>query len=222
MRELRGKREEGKVRRPCGWCGSPASQRGLWYGWRGSKLQKLKNIFQTLIIVIYSVSCAIFRAFLFITLYHSLSLCVTLYHSAEMPKIKAVTSQRRSKTKGASPPPLQGEEPADIARTAALQFKGETKMRQCDDVILSESEPLGVSLGCKAEGAEVKGKAKHRILQVAMPLLASGPSTLNDISHSLILSHANLATFRSLAKGKSKSRRERITSLALVGLAECL
>ena len=66
-----------------------------------------------------------------------------------------------------------------------------------------------------------RNHGKHRILQVAMPLLASGPSTLNDISHSLILSHANLATFRSLAKGKSKSRRERITSLALVGLAEC-
>ena len=72
---------------------------------------------------------------------------------------------------------------------------------------------------CFLFGTQKSRKAQN--FQVAMPLLASGPSTLNDISHSLILSHANLATFRSLAKGKSKSRRERITSLALVGLAEC-
>ena len=107
---------------------------------------------------------SVLRDFSRISIYHSLSLFVTLYHSADMAKIKAVTSQRRSKTKGASPPPLQGEEPADIARTAALQFKGETKMRQCDDVILSESEPLGRRP--KASALDVKPKGlKSRIPQ---------------------------------------------------------
>ena len=60
------------------------------------------------------------RDFSRVSIYHSLSLFITLYHSAGMAKINVVTSQRRSKTKGASPPPLQGEEPADIARPASL------------------------------------------------------------------------------------------------------
>ena len=92
---LRTEREELRVRRPCGWCGSPAPQRGLWRGWRGSKLQKLKNIFQTLVIIIHSVSCAIFRAFLFCTLLQSFTVFCTLLQSADMAKINVVTSQQK-------------------------------------------------------------------------------------------------------------------------------
>ena len=57
----------------------------------------------------------------------------------------------------------------------------------------------------------------HRLLRIAS--LALGVRTLNP--HLSTILPTDHGTFRSLAKGKSKSRRERITSLALVGLAEC-